>query len=692
MKFLQNWKVLFITAAMTFCLVLTENILLADDYLCTGSVGPISVDNLRVPQHANCILNGTRIEGNIELFANATLEAANIYVDGNIQSIENMVTRVYVYNSSYVDGNIQIKKSGAVDIKDVWVDGDIQVDNNYNFLNFERNVIGGNLQAFQNTGGISIISNTIGGNLQCKENAPPPSGGENIVSGNMEDQCKNLFDPAPIPPVDDSETIPIWDWHDLDAVRRDLNGRYLLMRTLDPTIAGYGELAGETADHGMGWQPIGDYPDRFTGSFDGQGFELQSLFINRPGTDRIGLFARSGGTIRNVALVNANVTGDRWVGALVGVNVGAIIDSRVTGNVRGSMSVGGLSGTNESNGRVSNSHSSGNVDGLHHVGGLVGWNGNQGIVVNSCSSSNVTGGDWQTGGLVGTTFRSTISNACAAGSVAGGSDVGALAGLSSYSIVHSSYATGSVTGDTHIGGLVGRNYWSTLSNSYSTGSVTGNHLVGGLVGLNSSGTVRNSFWDLMTSGIHISSGGTGKTSSELRTLATFTDPATNGLDSPWDIIRVDSGRTNKEYTWNMSESYPFLGGKDLYRLTISTTDDGSVTAPGEGIFIRDIGTVVDLAAMPDKGYRFTNWTGDIDFIANAASATTTITMVDNISITANFTESSVDESSDTELSGGRNERSAGGGGCSLNPQCTPGAEWILMTLVLSMIYLRRRSR
>ena len=73
-----------------------------------------------------------------------------------------------------------------------------------------------------------------------------------------------------------------------------------------------------------------------------------------------------------------------------------------------------------------------------------------------------------------------------------------------------------------------------------------------------------------------------------------------------------------------------------YSLTISSGTGGSVTTPGVGTFIRNAGTVVNLVATPIGGYRFVNWTGNVGTIANVNSASTTITMNANYSITANF--------------------------------------------------------
>jgi hypothetical protein len=74
----------------------------------------------------------------------------------------------------------------------------------------------------------------------------------------------------------------------------------------------------------------------------------------------------------------------------------------------------------------------------------------------------------------------------------------------------------------------------------------------------------------------------------------------------------------------------------IYDLSISSTGGGSVTEPGEGVFTYDNGTVVDLVAESNEGYRFVEWTGDVGTIADVYDATTTITMTGDFSITAEF--------------------------------------------------------
>jgi len=77
---------------------------------------------------------------------------------------------------------------------------------------------------------------------------------------------------------------------------------------------------------------------------------------------------------------------------------------------------------------------------------------------------------------------------------------------------------------------------------------------------------------------------------------------------------------------------------EQFGLIISSTAGGTVTAPGDGSFTYDQGTGVNLVAEAEEGYRFVNWTGDVGAIANVDAASTTITMNDNYSITANFEE------------------------------------------------------
>jgi len=75
-----------------------------------------------------------------------------------------------------------------------------------------------------------------------------------------------------------------------------------------------------------------------------------------------------------------------------------------------------------------------------------------------------------------------------------------------------------------------------------------------------------------------------------------------------------------------------------YQLTLSSTEGGKVTTPGEGIFTYWEVTTVNLVAEANEGYCFVNWTGDACAcnIADINAASTDITLNGNYSITANF--------------------------------------------------------
>jgi hypothetical protein len=73
-------------------------------------------------------------------------------------------------------------------------------------------------------------------------------------------------------------------------------------------------------------------------------------------------------------------------------------------------------------------------------------------------------------------------------------------------------------------------------------------------------------------------------------------------------------------------------------LTITSSIGGSVSAPGEGTFAYDVGTVVELLAIPDDGYEFQAWTGDVEEITDPNSASTNITVNGDYSIAATFDE------------------------------------------------------
>jgi uncharacterized repeat protein (TIGR02543 family) len=102
------------------------------------------------------------------------------------------------------------------------------------------------------------------------------------------------------------------------------------------------------------------------------------------------------------------------------------------------------------------------------------------------------------------------------------------------------------------------------------------------------------------------------------------------------ITDVEDATTTITMNDNYSVTANFEQALSQFDLTISSTAGGTVTAPGEGTFTYDQGTEVNLVAQAEEGYRFINWTGNVDAIADVNASTTTITIDDDYSITANF--------------------------------------------------------
>ena len=93
---------------------------------------------------------------------------------------------------------------------------------------------------------------------------------------------------------------------------------------------------------GLGFEPIGNNVDKFTGTFEGIGFKITGLYINRSSDDYIGLVGYGEySIIRNVGLEGIYVKGNEYVGGLAGRSQGNITNSYTKGNI---FATGGYSG------------------------------------------------------------------------------------------------------------------------------------------------------------------------------------------------------------------------------------------------------------------------------------------------------------------------------------------------------------
>ena len=275
---------------------------------------------------------------------------------------------------------------------------------------------------------------------------------------------------------------------------------------------------------GAGFRPIGNNDDNdFSGRFNGTGKNITGLTIDRPSENRTGLFdtVENSGTVENVGVVQANVTGRNRVGGIAGQNNGTVTSAGVLGDVNGTNGIGGLIGNNDGtvsdvrtdvavtgdesvgglvgitgpNSDISTAAATGDVDGEGGVGGLIGDNGlptgaSGGPVSDVAATGNVSG-DFDVGGLIGFNADAEVSNAIATGDVSGNDlYVGGLIGYSRAGTIEQARATGRVSGQAYVGGLIGGvedaegGGADTVLQTSATGDVTGNEYVGGLIGAN----------------------------------------------------------------------------------------------------------------------------------------------------------------------------------------------------------------
>lgn len=161
----------------------------ADASICDGRLRSVTVEGLRVPEGARCRLDGTRIEGTIEVEPGGSLEAREIAVTGDIQAEG---APWFELAGSTVEGSVRVLKGSKVIVTGTRIQGDLLLESSHVRVVASENVLHGNLQAIRNRVRVVIEDNQVDGNLQCRENSYRPIGGGNIVKGSKEEQCSRL--------------------------------------------------------------------------------------------------------------------------------------------------------------------------------------------------------------------------------------------------------------------------------------------------------------------------------------------------------------------------------------------------------------------------------------------------------------------------------------------------------------------
>lgn len=214
-----------------------------------------------------------------------------------------------------------------------------------------------------------------------------------------------------------SDPYIIKTWTNLQLItRNDLLGKHHKLMS---------NLGRDEVDKPDNFKPIGLASDKFTGKFNGNGYVISGLIIDRLNSDNVGLFGYCfDATIQNVALQDVNIKGKSRVGGLIGSMKNSVVSMCSTsGNVTAKNDyVGGLIGsvgdTGSSDGEdaeVVNSYSKANVTSQltsGAVGGLIGSNIN--ALVSNCYSNGLislgSGASVEFGGLIGNYKDSLVAN------------------------------------------------------------------------------------------------------------------------------------------------------------------------------------------------------------------------------------------------------------------------------------------
>ncbi|MEK6959006.1 MAG: hypothetical protein AABW59_03110, partial [archaeon] len=205
---------------------------------------------------------------------------------------------------------------------------------------------------------------------------------QNVQSSNPAQVIQPILSDPPCVPGGTgtlADPLEICDCNSVQNIELRLDGNYFVGQDIDCNSAT--RLGGILWNGGLGFKPIGNDVNKFTGSLNGGGHKVSGLYINRT-TDYVGLIGYAGPSsiITRIGVYDANVTGHSQVGALAGFSSGQISRSYSTGTVYGKST-----GTNP-----------------NHTGGLVGlFSG----TLSDCyvwSAVSAGSGSYYVGGMMGT--------------------------------------------------------------------------------------------------------------------------------------------------------------------------------------------------------------------------------------------------------------------------------------------------
>lgn len=234
------------------------------------------------------------------------------------------------------------------------------------------------------------------------------------------------------------------------------------------------------------WIPIGNSIANGTlyeGTFNGNNHKITNLSVNR-NSNFIGLIGSlsENGKVLNITLESANLSGEKFVGGILGYNFGGTVKSCiVNGNISGNGHVGGIVGENE-NGTLEKCTNRAQVIGKVNVGGIAGKNGssimgstNYGTVKVPANPGVSSSDDVHIGGIVGCLYKNVgkVEGCMNEGIVTGGNNynVGGIIGYLYDGCCYASANKANVSVGNNVGGIIGK---TKYKNIYGCWTNTGN--------------------------------------------------------------------------------------------------------------------------------------------------------------------------------------------------------------------------
>ncbi|MBE6148620.1 MAG: hypothetical protein E7167_03930 [Firmicutes bacterium] len=263
----------------------------------------------------------------------------------------------------------------------------------------------------------------------------------------------------------------------LNLIRLDRFAYYRLGQDIDLTYDTQNKN-GLFYNEGKGWDPIKystyfsygispSFSQGFSGGFDGNNHKIIGLYINRPEEDAVGLFANTYNEnfsdlyIKDVMIVEPNITGGNWTGSVLGYATGTTYERQI--NISNIQVIGG------------------SITGKKYVGGIIGQ-------VNSGSYLKIYGTSIDRHRFMDLYNSATISANDYAGGIFGMvTNINSYGATRSPIIIENILNKGLVKSNGYAGGLIGYIITRvdnniTINNSINTGKIQGEKYSGAITG------------------------------------------------------------------------------------------------------------------------------------------------------------------------------------------------------------------